>query len=39
MDISVVLPCLKEAETIGICIKKAKKQIKKLKLRREIVIV
>jgi glycosyltransferase involved in cell wall biosynthesis len=38
MDISVVLPCLNEAETISICIKKAKKQIKKLKLRGEIVI-
>jgi glycosyltransferase involved in cell wall biosynthesis len=38
MDISVVLPCLNEADTIGICIKKAKKQIKKLKLKGEIIV-
>ena len=38
MDLSVVIPCLNESETIGICIKKAKYQIKKLKLKGEIII-
>ena len=36
MEISVVLPCLNEVETLSICIKKAKKQIKNLKIRGEI---
>ena len=38
MEISVVLPCLNEVETLSICIKKAKKQIKNLKIRGEIII-
>lgn len=38
MEISVVLPCLNESETLGICIKKAKKQIKDLGIKGEIII-
>ena len=38
MDISVVLPCLNESETLGTCIKKAKNQIKKLGIKGEIII-
>ena len=38
MDISVVLPCLNESETLGICIHKAKKQIKKLNIKGEIIV-
>lgn len=37
-EVSVVMPCLNEEKTIGICIKKAKKAIKNLKLNAEIVI-
>jgi glycosyltransferase involved in cell wall biosynthesis len=38
MDLSVVIPCLNESETLAICIEKAKKQINKLKLNAEIII-
>ena len=38
MEISVVLPCLNESETVGTCIKKARKQIKKLKIKGEIIV-
>lgn len=38
MEISVVLPCLNESETLGICIKKAKNQIKSLGVKGEIII-
>ena len=38
MDLSVVIPCLNESETLAICIEKAKKQINKLKLDAEIII-
>ncbi len=38
MDISVVIPCLNEADTLGICIKKAKDQIDKLNLNGEIIV-
>ena len=38
MDISVVLPCLNESETIATCIKKAKKQIHSLKIKGEIIV-
>ena len=38
MDLSVVLPCLNEFETIGMCIKKAKKQIHKLNIKGEIIV-
>lgn len=38
MEISVVLPCLNESETLGLCIKKAKNQIKKLNIKGEIIV-
>ena len=38
MEISIVLPCLNESETLGICIQKAKKQINKLKIKAEIIV-
>tara|TARA_B100000989_G_scaffold45826_1_gene29425 strand:+ start:29675 stop:30781 length:1107 start_codon:yes stop_codon:yes gene_type:complete len=38
MEISVVLPCLNESETVGACIKKAKKQIKNLNIKGEIIV-
>lgn len=38
MELSVVIPCLNESETIGICIEKAKKEIKKLNIHAEIII-
>lgn len=38
MDLSVVIPCLNESETLGKCIGKAKNQIQKLKLKGEIII-
>ena len=38
MDISVVLPCLNESETLSACIKKANNQIKKLGIKGEIII-
>ncbi len=37
-EISVVMPCLNEEETLGICIRKAKDTIAKLDLDAEIVI-
>ena len=38
MELSVVLPCLNESETVAICIKKAKKQIQSLKIKAEIIV-
>ena len=38
MEISVVLPCLNESETLGICIKKFKNKINKLNLKGEIIV-
>lgn len=38
MEISVVLPCLNESETLGTCIKKAKKKIFNLGIKGEIII-
>lgn len=38
MELSVIIPCLNEAETLGTCIAKAKKQIQKLNIKAEIVI-
>ncbi len=37
-EISVVMPCLNEEKTIGICIKKAQKGLKKNNLNGEIII-
>jgi len=38
MELSVVIPCLNESETVGICIEKAKKEIRKLNIDAEIII-
>lgn len=38
LEVSIVMPCLNESETIGICIKKARETIERLQLRGEIVI-
>jgi glycosyltransferase involved in cell wall biosynthesis len=38
IEVSIVMPCLNESETIGICIRKAQQTIAKLKLRGEVVI-
>lgn len=38
MEISVVLPCLNESETLGKCIYKAKKQIRNLGIKGEIIV-
>ena len=38
IELSIVMPCLNEAETIGTCIKKAKKSLKNLNISGEIVI-
>lgn len=37
-DLSIILPCLNEAETLGNCILKAKKSIEALKLDGEIIV-
>ena len=38
VDVSVVMPCLNESETLGICIEKAKTTMEKLDISGEIVI-
>ncbi len=38
MEISVVLPCLNESETLATCIQKAKNQIRKLNIKGEIIV-
>ena len=38
MDLSVVIPCLNESETLKICIEKAKKKISELGIKGEIII-
>ena len=38
LDISVVIPCLNEAETLGTCIAKAKSAIEKLGLKGEVLV-
>jgi len=37
-DLSIIMPCLNEAETLGSCIVKAKKSIETLKLDGEIIV-
>ena len=38
MDITILMPCLNEAETLALCINKAKRWLKKSKLKGEILI-
>jgi glycosyltransferase involved in cell wall biosynthesis len=39
MKVSVVMPCLNEAETVGTCIGTAKEALKKLQLEGEVIVV
>lgn len=39
LELSIVMPCLNEEETIGICIKKAKKFLEKTKILGEVLVV
>jgi glycosyltransferase involved in cell wall biosynthesis len=38
IEVSIVLPCLNEAETIAICIRKARQSLDEMKISGEIVI-
>ena len=38
LDISIVIPCLNESETIGSCIEKAKNSLRELNLKGEIIV-
>ena len=38
VELSVVMPCLNEAATIGVCVRKAKASLKRLGIRGEIVV-
>jgi len=38
LELTIVMPCLNEVETLGICIRKARRAIEKLDLSAEIVI-
>ncbi|MDD5006010.1 MAG: glycosyltransferase family 2 protein [Candidatus Omnitrophica bacterium] len=39
IEVSIVMPCLNEEETVGICIKEAKKVLGDLAIRGEIIVV
>lgn len=38
MDLTILMPCLNEAETLDICIKKIKKNLKLLNIKSEIIV-
>src|SRR5205809_8090521 len=38
LEVSVVMPCLNEARTVGICVRKAVEELKRLGVRGEVVI-
>src|SRR3954466_969194 len=38
IEVSVVMPCLNEARTVGICVRKAVEELKRLGVRGEVVI-
>ena len=38
VDVSVVIPCLNEAQTIGICVEKARQALKEHNLNGEIIV-
>ena len=38
-ELSIVLPCLNEAETVGICVAKAMETLKRLRIFGEVVVV
>jgi len=37
-EVSIVMPCLNEAETVGVCIRKAKKKLKDLDVKGEVIV-
>src|SRR5262245_49321904 len=39
LDVSVILPCLNEAETLEVCVGKALRTIRSLGLRGEVVVI
>ena len=38
LDVSVVMPCLNEAQTVGVCVQKARRAIKQLGISGEVVV-
>jgi glycosyltransferase involved in cell wall biosynthesis len=38
VDVSVVMPCLNEAETVGVCVAKARACLEKLGVRGEVIV-
>ena len=38
VELSVVIPCLNEVETLGICINKSLKSIEKLNVNAEVIV-
>ncbi|MCZ6679288.1 MAG: glycosyltransferase [Candidatus Poribacteria bacterium] len=38
IEVSVVIPCLNEAQTVGVCVKKAKRALKQLGISGEVVV-
>jgi len=39
IEVSILMPCLNEGETVGICVKKAKSALERLNKRGEIIVV
>jgi len=39
IEVSVVMPCLNEQESVGICVKKAKKALENLGIKGEVIVV
>jgi glycosyltransferase involved in cell wall biosynthesis len=39
IELSIIMPCFNEEKTVGICVKKAKKAIKDLKIKGEVIVV
>jgi glycosyltransferase involved in cell wall biosynthesis len=39
LDVSVVIPCLNEAETIGVCVQKARRSMNRHRLDGEVIVV
>ncbi len=39
MEVSVVLPCLNEEETVGTCVRKARESLEKLGIEGEVIVV
>jgi glycosyltransferase involved in cell wall biosynthesis len=39
VQVSIVMPCLDEQDTVGICVKKAKEALEKLNINAEVIVV